>query len=46
MRLVRDRAQALHTLARAGVSVLDVEPDELTVPLINRYVELRERNLL
>jgi uncharacterized protein (DUF58 family) len=46
LRLLREREKALHELRRAGVFVLDVEPRELTVPLLNRYVELRERNLL
>ena len=45
-RLIRDRAQALHALERSGIHVLDVEPHELTLPLINRFVELRRRNLL
>jgi uncharacterized protein (DUF58 family) len=46
MRLQRDRSRALHALRRSGVHVLDVEPEELTVPLINRFVELRRRNTL
>lgn len=46
LRVLRDRDRALHTLSRGGVHVLDVEPSELTVPLINQFVELRQRNLL
>ncbi len=45
-RLLREREWALHSLERAGVFVLDVEPGELTVPLVNKYIELRERNLV
>lgn len=45
-RLLREREKALHSLEHAGVHVLDVEPGELTVPLVNKYIELRERNLV
>jgi uncharacterized protein (DUF58 family) len=45
-RLLRDRGRALHALVRGGVHVLDVEPRELTMPLVNQFVELRQRNLL
>lgn len=45
-RLIRDRGQALHALERSGVHVIDVEPHQLTMPLINQFVELRQRNLL
>ena len=45
-RLLRERERALHSLGRGGVFVLDVEPSELTAPLINSFVELRQRNLL
>ncbi|HEX6962600.1 MAG TPA: DUF58 domain-containing protein [Lacipirellula sp.] len=45
-RLLRDRARALHALRRGGVHVLDVEPQQLTLPLVNQFVELRQRNLL
>lgn len=45
-RLLREREKTLHTLNRGGIHVLDIEPSKLTVPLINRYVELRERNLV
>lgn len=45
-RLVREREQALHTLHRGGVFVLDVEPTQLAAPLINRFIDLRQRNLL
>lgn len=45
MRLLREREKALHLLNRVGVRVLDVEPKALTVPLVNQYISLRERNL-
>ena len=45
-RLLKERSQTLHVLERAGVHVLDVEPQQVTVPLINQFVELRQRNLL
>ncbi len=45
-RLLREREQALHSLHRGGVFVLDVEPTQLTAPLINQFIELRQRNLL
>jgi hypothetical protein len=36
----------LHSLSRGGVHVLDVTPSELTAPLVNQFVDLRQRNLL
>jgi uncharacterized protein (DUF58 family) len=45
-RLLREREQALHALRRGGIQVLDVEPARLTVPLINRFIELRHGDLL
>ncbi|MEM6471008.1 MAG: DUF58 domain-containing protein [Planctomycetota bacterium] len=45
-RLLRERERAMHSLQRSAVHVLDVEPNELTVPLINQYVELRSQNAL
>ena len=45
-RLLRDRGRALHALRHGGVHILDVEPQQLTLPLINQFVELRQRNLL
>ncbi|WP_437223396.1 DUF58 domain-containing protein [Planctomicrobium sp. SH661] len=46
MGLVRDRSESLHALKHGGVQILDVEPRQLTLPLINRFIELRQRNLL
>ena len=45
-RVLREREQAVHSLQRGAVHVLDVEPSHLTVPLINQYVDLRRRNTL
>lgn len=45
-RILRERDEALASMAWGGVQVLDVEPSRLTVPLINRFVELRRGNLL
>lgn len=44
--LARDRGHALHSLRHSGVRILDVEPQQVTVPLINQFIELRQRNLL
>ncbi len=45
-RVLRERDEALRSLLRSGVQVLDVEPSRLTVPLINRFIELRQQNVL
>jgi uncharacterized protein (DUF58 family) len=45
-RLLRDRRRALHSLTRHGVHVLDVEPRQLTTPLINQFIGMRQQNLL
>ena len=44
--LLRERERAIHSVKRSGVHVVDVEPRQLTVPLINQFVELRSGNLL
>ena len=46
LHLQREREKALHSLTHFGINVLDVDPAHLTVPLINRYVALRQQNLL
>lgn len=46
MHLLRDRGRALNALKHGGIHVLDVEPQQLTLPLINQFIELRQRNLL
>ena len=45
-RLLRERRRTLHTLRRGNVQILDVEPSAIAVPLINRYLEIRARNLV
>jgi uncharacterized protein (DUF58 family) len=45
-RVLREREKAVHSIRRSGVHVLDVEPTELTVPLINQFVALRQQNIL
>lgn len=45
-RLLRQRQRALHSVRRAGIHVLDVQPGELTVPLINQFIDLRSQDLL
>jgi uncharacterized protein (DUF58 family) len=45
-RLLRERERTLHAFSRGNVQVLDVEPGQLTIPLINRYLELRARNVV
>jgi uncharacterized protein (DUF58 family) len=45
-RLLREREETLFALRRGTINVLDVEPTELTIPLINQYLELRSRNVV
>ena len=45
-RLRRERRELLGRLQKGGVHILDVHPEDLTVPAVNKYVELREMNLL
>lgn len=45
-RLLQQRQRVLHTLRHSGVHVMDVEPSQLTVPLINEFIDLRCQNLL
>jgi uncharacterized protein (DUF58 family) len=44
-RLMREREQTLHVLRRSGVHVLDVEPAQLTIPLLNAFLELRQNSV-
>ncbi len=46
LRLMREREQTLHVLRRSGVHVLDVEPQQLTIPLLNSFIELRQRSVM
>jgi len=40
------RRQVLNDLARQGVLVLDVFPEDLTAPLVNQYLKIKARHLL
>ncbi len=40
------RERVLVGLRRKGVLTLDVAPDELTAPLVNKYLEIKARHLL
>lgn len=40
------RHQVLRDLAHQGVLALDVFPEEMTAPLVNRYLEIKARHLL
>jgi uncharacterized protein (DUF58 family) len=40
------RHQAIVDLRRQGVLMLDVFPEEMTAPLVNRYLEIKARHLL
>jgi len=44
--LLQQRQKALHSLRHSGIHILDIEPSELTVPLINEFIDLRSQNLL
>jgi uncharacterized protein (DUF58 family) len=45
-RLIRERADTIARIERGGIHVLDVDPDALTIPVVNKYIELREANRL
>ncbi len=40
------RLQVLRDLQSKGVLALDVFPEEMTVPLVNRYLQVKARHLL
>ena len=44
--LLGARAQALATMQRAGVLVADVDPQNATPAVVNRYLEVKRRGLL
>ena len=44
--LILAREEALERMRRAGVIVLDVSPEAMTVSVINRYLELKARGAL
>jgi uncharacterized protein (DUF58 family) len=45
-RLLNERAAVMARLQKGGIHILDVRPEDFTIPLINKYLELRETNLL
>ncbi len=45
-RLLEERGVVMARLQNAGVHVLDLDPASLTIPMVNKYIELRENNLL
>ena len=44
--VLSERDQALALLARRGVLVVDAEPQELSVDLVARYLQVKARSLL
>ncbi len=44
--LLHDKAAAIRTLAARGSLVLDVEPEQLSVAAVNRYLEIKARGRL
>lgn len=45
LRLMKERHLSLQALKHSGVFVVDVEPQQLTVPLINQFISLRQEKL-
>lgn len=46
LELLHERREVLERLRQMGAHVLDVEPSDLTPPLVNRYLEITFRGLL
>jgi uncharacterized protein (DUF58 family) len=44
--LIWSRAEALDRMRGAGVSVLDVSPEEMAAAVVNRYLEIKSRGAL
>lgn len=44
--LLRDRAQVLERVARLGVHVLDARAEQVTSRLVNRYLDMKRRELV
>ena len=44
--LLGDREQMKHRIARDGVQLVDVHPEELSLAAVNRYLEIKARGLL
>lgn len=45
-RLLRERRATIQSILQSGVHVMDREPEGLSVPLINHFIELRQSNSL
>ena len=45
-RILKARMEAMQSIQQSGVHILDVEPSQLTTPLINQFIELRQGTLL
>lgn len=45
-RLLRERRATIQSIHQSGVHVMDREPEGLSVPLINHFIELRQSNSL
>jgi uncharacterized protein (DUF58 family) len=45
-RLLEERQITLEQLQRQGVLTLDVPADELSIAVVNRYLELKARQLI
>lgn len=46
LRLLHERDTVLHSVRRCGIHVVDVEPSQLTIPLVNQFVQLRQQSLI
>ncbi len=44
--IMNQRSEALLSMSRSGVSVLDVEPKQLTPQLLKKYLEIKQKSLL
>jgi len=45
LRLMRERQQTLHGLKRLGIQIVDADPRQVTVPLVNLYLQAKERSV-
>ncbi|MDZ7815780.1 MAG: DUF58 domain-containing protein [Planctomycetota bacterium] len=46
LELLTRKREALRSLSAKGVHVIDLEPDELTIGIVNKYVELKSRQAI
>ena len=44
--LQRERALVLRRLRRQAIHIVDARPDEVSVGLLNRYLDIRRRELV